>query len=302
MKDWKTIARKILFLPVWLLILLGLVSTAALVAVFVKGWETAPVAYVIYVLSFYSLTVICIACSRTFPGYYKSIRQKVYNNQFGNRYMTDVAFKTQVSLYRSLTINLLYVAVNLFSGIWYHTAWFIIFAVYYSILAIMRFLLLRYSNRNEIGQKRLEELKRSRLCAIILMMINLVLTGAVLMILYQNRGFDYFGILIYVMALYTFYVTTAAVVNIVKYRKYNSPVMTTAKVINLAAALVSMLSLETAMFAQFGKDSSPEFQRFMVAATGAGVSVIIVAMSLFMIVRATKEIKKSKTAMETKEK
>lgn len=302
MKDWKAIAKKILFLPVWLLILLALVSTVALVAVFVKGWDTAPVAYVVYVFSFYSLTVVCIACSRTFPGYYKSIRQKVYDNQFGNRYMTDVAFKTQVSLYRSLTINLLYVAVNLFSGIWYQTAWFIIFAVYYSILAIMRFLLLRYSNRNEIGQKRLEELKRSRLCAIILMMINLVLTGAVLMILYQNRGFDYFGVLIYVMALYTFYVTTAAVVNIVRYRKYNSPVMTTAKVINLAAALVSMLSLETAMFSQFGKDSSPEFQRLMVAATGAGVSVIIVAMSLFMIIRATKEIKKSKAAIETKEK
>ena len=259
--------------------------------VFMKGWEAAPIAYVVYLLSFYTLTVTCIACSKTFPGYYKNIRQKVYHNKFGNRYMTDVVFKTHVSLYRSLVINLLYVAVNLFSGIWYHTAWFIIFVVYYSILAIMRFLLVRYVNRHEIGENRLEELKRARLCAIILLAINLVLSGAVLMILYQDRGFTYNSILIYVVALYTFYSTTAAIINMVKYRKYKSPVMSMAKIINLAAALVSMLALETAMFAQFGQDMAAENQRIMIIATGAGVSVVIVTMALYMIVQAAKELR-----------
>ncbi|MBQ9141960.1 MAG: hypothetical protein IJX63_09245 [Lachnospiraceae bacterium] len=291
MKDWKTVVRKLLFLPGWGIFLLVVISAVALVMVFMKGWEAAPIAYVVYVLSFYTLTVTCIACSKTFPGYYKNIRQKVYHNKFGNRYMTDVVFKTHVSLYRSLVINLLYVAVNLFSGIWYHTAWFIIFAVYYGILAIMRFLLVRYVYRHEIGENRLEELKRARLCAIILLPINLVLSGAVLMILYQDRGFTYNSILIYVVALYTFYSTTAAIINMVKYRKYKSPVMSMAKIINLAAALVSMLALETAMFAQFGQDMAAENQRIMIIATGAGVSVVIVAMAIYMIVQAAKEIK-----------
>lgn len=206
--------------------------------------------------------------------------------------MTDVAFKTHVSLYRSLTINLLYVAVNLFSGIWYRTAWFIIFAVYYIILAVMRFLLLRYINKNELGQKLLGELKRSRACAIILLLINLILTGAVLMILYQDRGFEYPGILIYVMALYTFYITISAVVNIIRYRKYNSPVMSTTKIINFAAALISMLSLETAMLSQFGAENEAEFRRIMTMATGAGISIIIVTMSVYMIVHANREIRR----------
>ena len=65
-----------------------------------------------------------------------------------------------------------------------------------------------------------------------------------------------------------------------------------AKIINMAAALVSMLSLETAMFSQFGTEMSPEDQRIMIMLTGAGVSVIIVTMSVYSIVKNTKEIKR----------
>lgn len=289
MKGWKTIIKKSFFSPVWIIVLLVIISTTALVTVFLKGWENTPTAYLIYVISFYSLVVTCIACFRIFPKYYRKIKQKIYGNKFGNRYMTDVAFKTHISLYRSLTINLLYVTANAFWAIWYRTVWFAVFALYYSILAVMRFLLIRYVKQNEIGKDYLAEWKRSRLCAVILLMINLVLSGVVLMILYQDRGFEYSGILIYVMALYTFYITISAVVNIVRYRKYNSPVMSTAKVINFAAALISTLSLETAMLSQFGTENEAGFQRIMTMATGAGISVIIVTMSIYMIVQKNNE-------------
>lgn len=112
------------------------------------------------------------------------------------------------------------------------------------------------------------------------------------MILYQNKGFKYQGILIYVMAMYTFYMTTHAIVDLVKYRRYKSPVMTMSKVVTLSAALVSMLSLETAMFSQFGKDMSPKDQWLMIVLTGAGVSITVITMSLYMIIKSTKEIKK----------
>lgn len=292
MKDWKKICRKLLFPPLWLMIILTVVSTAMLVAVFVNSWETHPVAYAVYVMSFYTLTVICIGCWQTFPGYYKSIKERVYANKYANRYMTDVAFKTHVNLYRSLFVNTLYVAVNAFSGMIYRSAWFGVLAFYYIILSVMRFLLLRYVNRNGIGKKLLGEWKRYRLCGIILIAINLALSGAVLMILYQDKGFEYNGILIYIMAMYTFYITTTAIIEMVKYYKYNSPVMSCSKVIKLAAALVSMLSLETAMLAQFGAENSAQFRRVMVAATGAGVSVVVIAMSGYMIVRSTKQINK----------
>lgn len=286
MKDWKTICKKLLFPPVWLMAILTATSAATLTAVFLNGWEIAAIAYIIYVLAFYTLCVVTLFFVMVFPSWYKTVKDKIYDNAFGKRYMTDAKFRTQVSLNLSLGINLLYVAVNLFSGLRYQTAWFGILAVYYGILAVMRFLLLRVG----IGKDLRKELLRSRTCAVILLTLNLILTGAVLMILFQDKGYEYNGILIYVMALYTFYMTTHAIIGIIKYRKLGSPVMSTAKVINLAAALVSMLSLETAMFSQFGADMSRENQRLMIALTGGGVSLIVITLSVYMIVRANREI------------
>jgi hypothetical protein len=169
-----------------------------------------------------------------------------------------------------------------------------VLAVYYVIMAVMRFLLVRYVRIQRIGTNILGEWQRSRICAYILLLINLSLSGAVLMILYQHRGYDYPGMMIYVMALYTFYALTMSIVDIVKYRKMGSPVMSTAKIVSLSAALVSLLNLETAMFAQFGADMSGEHQRIFIILTGAGVSITVVTLSVILIVNANKEIRRIK--------
>lgn len=283
---------KLLYPPIWVIVLLSLICTVALVYTFIGGYEMHPLAYVTYMLSFYTLTAIVMRCIKIIPEQYRTAKKAVYDNPTGNRLMTDMKFRTHISLYGSLSVNLLYVAFNIVSGFLYHTAWFYILAFYYTILAVMRFLLVRFVNRVGIGNNRFKELRRSRLCGYILLTVNLTLSGAVLMILYQNKGYEYNGILIYVMAAYTFYITTLAIVNLVKYRKLGSPVMSMAKIISMAAALVSMLSLETAMFSQFGKDMSPENQRLMIMLTGAGVSIIIVTMSIYSIVKNSKEIKR----------
>ena len=290
--DWKKIGKKILYPPIWVMILLTVLSAVALTLVFIKGLEQTPVAYIVYVLAFYTLAVVSIFFGMVLPKRYKEIKQKIYDNPIGNRYLTDASFRTHISLYISLGINLLYVGMNFVSYILYHSMWFVILAIYYATLALMRFILLRYVRGEGMGINRLAELKRTKLCAFILLTLNFVLSGAVLMILYQDKGYDYPGFLIYVIAMYTFYMTTHAIVDMVKFRKYNSPVMMTTKIIALSAALVSMLSLETAMFSKFGADMAPENQRLMIILTGAGVSITVITMSIYMIIKNTKEIRK----------
>ena len=208
--------------------------------------------------------------------------------------MTDRVFRTNVSLSASFVISMLYVGINLWSWHMLGSWWFMVLAVYYVIMAVMRFLLVRYVRIQKIGTSLLGEWRRSRICACILLLINLSLSGAVLMILYQSKGYDYPGIMIYVMALYTFYSTIHAIVDIVKYRKLGSPIMSTAKIVSLSAALVSMLNLETAMFAQFGGDMKPETQQLMIILTGAGVSIVVVTLSVILIVNATNAIRREK--------
>ena len=290
--DRKKLGKKLLFPPVFLMVILVIVSAAALTYIFVKGMEQSIPAYIVYVLSFYTLTVVTIFCATVLPKRYTTIKQKIYDDPLGNRYMTDRAFRTKISLYLSFAISMLYVGINLWSWYMLGSYWFMVLAVYYVIMAVMRFLLVRYVRVRKIGSDILGEWKRSRICAYILLLIDLSLSGAVLMILYQNRGYDYPGIMIYVMAMYTFYALTHAIVELMKYRSMDSPIMSTAKIVSLSAALVSMLNLETAMFAQFGGDMSPQSQRVFIILTGAGISITVVTLSVILIVRATKEIRR----------
>lgn len=290
MIDWKTVYKKLLFPPLWLIIVLSLVSAAALVTVFVKAWDDTPVAYVIYALSAYTLTVACIFFAKTFPVYYQKTKQKAYRHPLANRYMTDAAFKVRISLYVSLTVNLVYSMFKLISGVLYSSFWWGAVAVYYILLALLRFLLLRYM-RNDKGERRLlHEYRRYRLCSILMLIVNLSLSGIVFQMVWQNKGYAYPGVLIFAAAAYTFYTVTISIIDIIRYRKYQSPILSASKAIRFAAALVSLLSLETAMLAQFGDDRN--FSRLMTACTGAGVCIIVLTISVYMIIRSSKAIKK----------
>ncbi len=289
MERLKKILSKLLFPPIWLVILNIPIAAALLVYTFAYQHEEEPFAYASYFLSAYVLTIVCARI----PKLIKSGFAVAHQNRYMNRYLTDVFFRMHVSLYLSLGINLLYAAMKLFFGVYYRSVWFGTLAVYYFLLAVMRFLLLRHVNRNPIGKAFVSEMKRYRLCGVILVLMNIALSGVVVLVVYQNKGFEYAGYLIYIMAMYAFYAIITAVMDVIKYRKYRSPVMSAAKAIKLAAALVSMLSLETAMLAQFDNQSNPVFfRRIMVASTGGAVCLLILAMAVFMIFRSTKELKK----------
>ena len=288
MKDWKVIGKKILFLPGWLLMFLTVIGTASLVAVFFKGWDHPVFAYPTYVLSFYTLTVDCIFFSQTLPGYYRQAKQKFYGTSLGKRYMTDAAFKVRVSLYNSLAINLLYSAFKLMAGIYYSSVWWGAIAFYYMILALIRFLLLRYMNtKTEIDL--LSEYRRYRLCGILMVILNLALSGIVFQMVWQNKTYAYPEIIVITMATYTFYAVAASVVDLVKYRKFKRPVMSASKAIRFASALVSMLNLETAMLALYSDNDAS--RRLMVALTGTAVCLIVLAISTCMVIQSNRKIR-----------
>lgn len=287
MIDWKKWGKKLLFIPIWLMILLAVISTAALILVFVKGWEESPVAYAVYVLAFYTLTTLTIFFIKVFPDWYKTARQKVYDHPFGNKYMTDVGYKVRVSLYISLGINFFYSVFKLISAFIYSSFWWGAIAVYYFILAGIRFLLLRYMRSDD--QHILAEWKWYRLCGVFMVLINLSLSGIIFQMVWQNQANAYHEIVLITMAAYTFYTVTVSIIDLIKYRKYESPSLSAAKAIRFAAALVSLLSLETAMIAHYGE--SDFFRQIMVGLTGAGVCIIVLGMSVYMIVQANRSIK-----------
>lgn len=286
--------KKLLFLPGWLLVLLTLLSAALLTLVFVKGWEQTIPAYLVYVLAFYTLSTVTVFCALVLPKRLGRIRQRIYENPLADRYMTDPEFHVRTGMYVSVYINLAYVAIHMVSWYTNRSWWFVVLALYYLILALLWALLAGHVRSHPVGSNVIREWKRSRICGYILLLINLFLSAAVMMILFQNKGYDYPGVLIYVMALYTFYCAIHAIVGMVKHRHWDSPVMSASEIVRVSAALVSVLNLETAMFAQFGGEMTLEDQQIFIILTGAGVSITVITLSVALIVRATKEIRRDK--------
>ena len=82
--------------------------------------------------------------------------------------------------------------------------------------------------------------------------MNLALALIIFFMVYWNRTFNHHEITTIAMAAYTFTALTMAIINIIKYKKYNSPVYSASKAISLASACVSMLTLESTMLTTFG--------------------------------------------------
>lgn len=294
MERMKKILKKIFCLPPVPTLLIS-IPAYGLVIYALAGEHVEPViAYAAYFLSAYALIITVTGTT----GVVRFIRQgidkhplvrKALDIPMVGRYVREDMFRAEAALYQGFFINLLYAGIKMFSGILYRSVWFITLAVYYILLAVMRASLLHHVRKT--GTDKVSEWKRYRLCGMILLFMNVALAGIVILVVYQNSGFEYPGMLIYVMAMYAFYATITAVRNVVKFKRYGSPVMSAAKVINLTAALVSMLSLETAMLTQFGAADDAAFRQIMTASTGAGISLIVLGMAVFMIVRSTKQLR-----------
>ena len=153
---------------------------------------------------------------------------------------------------------------------------------------IMRLsLALSYRNRNTKS-----ELRCYRRTARLLFLLNIPMGGMIVLMVLTDSGYSYPGYVIYLSALYTFYTVILAIVNLVKFRKLGSPILSAAKVLNFVAALMSLLALQTAMISQFSTEGEA-FRRMMNAITGGGVwfSVILIAVYMLLRSRKMKEVK-----------
>ena len=116
------------------------------------------------------------------------------------------------------------------------------------------------------------------LCAFVFLIVSAVLLDSAHPI----------SILSYAMS---FCALSLAIVNTIKYKRYQSPVYMAAKIISLTAASVSMLTLENAMLTAFGKTNDILFHRVILSASGGVIMMMVMSFSVYMIVNASKHIR-----------
>ena len=129
----------------------------------------------------------------------------------------------------------------------------------------------------------------------VLIAMNLALAVIVFFMVYWHRTFYHHEITTITIAAYTFLTFTFAIINLVKYRKYKSPIYSSAKTISLIAGAVSMLTLESTMLTTFGTTESPLFSQIMLSLTGIAVIGFAITMAIIMIVKGNKQRKEINT-------
>lgn len=281
--------RKIAFPHISIVILSTVIAIIGLVYSFAYEDAIPVVQYCSYVISAYALLVICFRMT----GAIKWINNYRKDNRYISRFTSDEELRVKISLYGSVSMNLLYAAFNLFLGFVNHSVWFYALAGYYVLLTLIRGFLLK-DTRSSVKLSIQNQWERYRFCGILLIIMNLALSAIVFYIVYQNKGMTYHFIQTIAMAAYTFTITTIAIINVIRHRKSKQPLISAVKFISFAAALVSMLSLENAMLNAFGKSDGDSFRQLMTSLTGGAVCVIVLAMGIYMVVKSTKQLKNNK--------
>lgn len=285
--DWKRLGKAALFPHIAVLLILLPLCTAGLVYAMVALEETDPVRIAFYALSFYTLVIWCARVPETVR-FFKGFREE---NRYMKRWRSDPRLRIRMTLTGNVLWNGAYALLQLGMAVWHGSAWFYSLAAYYLSLAVMRFSLMRHTARHMPGERMRQELSRYRACGWSFLAVNLALSGMMLYMIREGRVTRHHEITTIAMAVYTFTSLTVAIVNVIRYRKYNSPVFSASKAISLAAACVSVLTLENTMLTTFGKDMERETQQLFLGLSGAAISAFILVMAICLIVHGSKKIK-----------
>lgn len=284
MKKALVIFNKLLRPPKWVLLLAPPVVFAALIYIFLSRQNNSALAYPIYGLSAYCLTVLILPLPKLIRNAKGSVMRRINGTAFGGRYANDLAFRGSVSIYQGMAVNFLYVLFRIVVGIRYASVWFISMAVYYLVLAVLRLsLILNYRHKSKTV-----ELRCYRRTAWLLFLLNLPMGGMILLMVLTNSGYSYPGYVIYLSAMYTFYTMVISIINLVRFRRLGSPILSAAKVLNFVAALMSILGLQTAMIAQFSTEGDG-FRKMMNAITGGAIWLSVILTAVYMLHRSSKQ-------------
>lgn len=248
-------------------------------------------------IALYALAAVSVAAAAVCL--YKDLREGVIDrilmtvkrSALGARFLEDYTFRTILTTMPAFLINVAYTVYNGVIGIMNRSEWFITMAVYYSLLGIMRYRAVsagrKISRMEDPQQVERKQLSVIRTDGILLMVLNLALSGVVLLTIAQETAKAYSEIMVISIAAYTFYKITMAVINMIKVRKMQSPILITIRNIGAADALVSMLTLQATMLASFKETSSLDANR-MNGITGLAVCILISALGVSMICYAAK--------------
>lgn len=249
---------------------------------------------VLYVIAAVSLAYFVYTIVIFAPRMKQGIINILKKYKFTNTLLSNYGYRTIAFSICSFLLNMAYVVFLGVFGIISGSAWYISLTAYYLCLSLMK------GNVFNSMRKYNTDIKRARAyryCGIIFIILTIALSGIIVLIYTSNMAFEYAGLMIYCVATYTFYKLALAIYNIFKARRWDNLYIQSIRNINLVSASVSVLVLQVALFQAFSPESNTGFANGL---TGGVIALGILALAIYMICKANKELKEIRSESNEK--
>ncbi len=188
----------------------------------------------------------------------------------------DYGRKTAVFSSMSALMNLFFMFFNAVLGVMYSSLWHGSISVYYTLLFIVRSIIVMHQRRGEDNQKKNRNIYL--LTHILLLVMNVSLIVPIAMMTMGNRSYTHGLIPAIAMATYTTYRVTTAIMNAVRSKKEGGVFTSLLRTINFIDAMLSVLTLQNALIIATG--GRTEEMQTLTAYTSGGIWLLIVAVTV----------------------
>ncbi len=308
--DFRALWKRTLNPPTWAKVITFIttfLSATLSIFIVILGFENtllSIVAYVLFGIAGLSLAYSVYLIIPLFPKMKKRIIALLESYEFTRLVLRDFGFRTVIFAIGSFTISLLFSAFNAYMGIVNRSIWYGALATFYIALALLRGGVLTY-HKNRFGKRakrQYDEYTKAKVyrnSGIITLILNLALSSAIAQMIFSDAHFTYIGWTIFAFAAYAFYKITMSIISLIKAHKQTDLTVRAIRNINLVDALVSILALQTALLTMFNEGEISI--SLMNTLTGSVVSLLSIAIGVYMIVSANKRMKEIQKEKEENE-
>ena len=277
-RGWK----KLFPFPIWTDVLLFAVCGTGLIWVFVNGLEMWWPSYVLYAFSAYSLAAICLKL----PGAVRQEKNWMENHPRVKKLLEDKELHFKLELYIEQFINFAYGLFKIASGVVIGSAWIGADGIYNFVQALIQlFQILRRKKPGTI----VKQWKSYWFCGVLILLMHLTLIGIVFQMVNWHRVEESGEIMIIATAAFAFYKFISSFIDLAKDRKHTRPVDSSVRMLELSQAIFAIFSLQAGLLHTFG--TGENWEHPLNLAVGCTVCLLTVAMGIYMIRRANREIK-----------
>lgn len=274
--------KNIFGLPFLLLLFLTAVCAMGLTWVFVGGREAWVIAYFLYALSAYCLTALCVKL----PAAVRSAKKWLSEHPKLSALLKNDELHFKLELYFEQFINFAYGIFKIASGVILGSAWIGCDGIYNMAQALIQlFQILRRKKPGTIQK----QWKSYQSCGWLILLMHLTMIGIVFQMVNWNRVEESGDIMIIATAAFAFYKFISAFIDIAKDRKHTHPVDSSVRMVELSQAIFAIFSLQAGLLHTFGTGEA--WEHWLNLAMGCIVCLLTVAMGIYMIRRANREIR-----------